>query len=41
MILSCGEALIDMVPILGSDGKTTYAPFSGGEILTQLLLWVD
>jgi fructokinase len=37
MILCCGEALIDMVPVLGTDGKTTYAPLSGGAIFNTAI----
>jgi fructokinase len=32
MILCCGEALIDMVPVVGANGESTYAPLSGGAI---------
>lgn len=32
MILCCGEALIDMVPVVGVNGESTYAPLSGGAI---------
>ena len=32
MILCCGEALIDLVPIKSLDGKITYAPHNGGSI---------
>ncbi len=30
MIVSCGEALIDMVPLHGADGETGYRPLPGG-----------
>ena len=30
MILCCGEALIDMVPVKGVDGQNAFAPLSGG-----------
>jgi fructokinase len=32
MILCCGEALIDMIPVTGTDGHGTFAPLSGGAI---------
>jgi len=32
MILCCGEALIDMVPVEGANGESTYAPLSGGAV---------
>lgn len=32
MILCCGEALIDMIPMTGTDGQTGFAPLSGGAI---------
>jgi len=37
MILCCGEALIDMVPVEGVDGLTTYAPLSGGAIFNTAI----
>jgi len=30
MIVCCGEALIDMIPLSGVDGKLTFRPLSGG-----------
>ena len=33
MILCCGEALIDMIPISGVDGQDAFAPLTGGAIL--------
>jgi fructokinase len=32
MILCCGEALIDMIPVVGPDGQAAFAPLSGGAI---------
>lgn len=32
MILCCGEALIDMIPVTGTGGETAFAPLSGGAI---------
>ena len=32
MILCCGEALIDLLPLEGPNGKTTYFPCNGGSI---------
>jgi fructokinase len=32
MILCCGEALIDMIPVQGDDGKPAFSPLSGGAI---------
>lgn len=37
MILCCGEALIDMVPVENADGQTTYAPLTGGAILNTAI----
>lgn len=37
MILCCGEALIDMVPIEGADCQTTYASLSGGAIFNTAI----
>ncbi len=33
MILCCGEAVIDMIPIQGIDGQAAFAPLTGGAIL--------
>ncbi|MEP2784526.1 MAG: carbohydrate kinase [Pseudoruegeria sp.] len=32
MVVCCGEALIDMLPRLSTDGEPTYAPYSGGAV---------
>ena len=32
MILCCGEALIDFLPVNGTEGKTAFQPFNGGSI---------
>lgn len=32
MILCCGEALIDMIPVADANGETAFAPLSGGAI---------
>ena len=32
MILCCGEALIDMIPVSSADGRTAYAPHVGGAV---------
>ena len=37
MILCCGEALIDMVPVTGADGNVTYAPLAGGAIFNTAI----
>jgi fructokinase len=37
MILCCGEALIDMVPVEGPDGKSAFAPLSGGAIFNTAI----
>lgn len=37
MILCCGEALIDMVPVQGADGQTAFAPLSGGAIFNTAI----
>ena len=37
MIVCCGEALIDMVPVLDDAGATTYAPLSGGAIFNTAI----
>lgn len=31
-ILCCGEALIDMIPVIGPEGKLAYQPCSGGAV---------
>lgn len=33
MLLSCGDALIDFVPVKGADGGDAYAPAVGGSCL--------
>lgn len=37
MILCCGEALIDMVPIESKDGRTGFAPLPGGAIFNTAI----
>jgi fructokinase len=37
MILCCGEALIDMLPITGPSGQVSYAPVSGGAIFNTAI----
>ena len=37
MILCCGEALIDMVPVEGTDGHVAYQPLSGGAIFNTAI----
>ena len=37
MILCCGEALIDMVPVKGVDGRDAFAPLSGGAIFNTAI----
>jgi fructokinase len=37
MILCCGEALIDMLPVAGATGQVSYAPVSGGAIFNTAI----
>ena len=37
MIICCGEALIDMVPVLSDSGQTSYAPLVGGAIFNTAI----
>ena len=37
MILCCGEALIDMVPVKGVNGQDAFAPLSGGAIFNTAI----
>ena len=37
MIICCGEALIDMVPVLSESGQTSYAPLVGGAIFNTAI----
>lgn len=37
MILCCGEALIDMVPITSGDGRTGFSPAAGGAIFNTAI----
>ncbi len=37
MIICCGEALIDMVPVLSNSGQTSYAPLVGGAIFNTAI----
>ena len=37
MILCCGEALIDMVPVMGVEGHDAFAPLSGGAIFNTAI----
>ena len=37
LIICCGEALIDMVPVLSDSGQTSYAPLLGGAIFNTAI----
>ncbi len=37
MILSCGEALIDMLPRKTSDGEAAFAPYAGGAVFNTAI----
>jgi fructokinase len=37
MILSCGEALIDMLPRTSSDGEPSFAPYAGGAVFNTAI----
>jgi fructokinase len=37
MILCCGEALIDMIPLKGEDGQPAFSPLSGGAIFNTAI----
>ena len=37
MILCCGEALIDMIPVVDYDGKAAFSPLSGGAIFNTCI----
>lgn len=37
MILCCGEALIDMLPLATSDGRTGFVPYSGGAVFNTAI----
>jgi fructokinase len=37
LIICCGEALIDMVPVLSESGQTSYAPLVGGAIFNTAI----
>ena len=37
MILSCGEALIDMLPRISTEGETCFAPFAGGAVMNTAI----
>jgi fructokinase len=37
LIICCGEALIDMVPVLSDSGQTSYAPLVGGAIFNTAI----
>ena len=37
MIICCGEALIDMVPVLSDSGQTSYVPLVGGAIFNTAI----
>ena len=37
MILCCGEALIDMIPIVSRDGQEGFAPHAGGAVFNTAI----
>ena len=37
MILCCGEALIDMIPVVAEDGAEAYAPLPGGAVFNTAI----
>ncbi|KIN64480.1 ribokinase-like domain-containing protein [Sulfitobacter noctilucicola] len=37
MILCCGEALIDMIPVAGPDGQTAFVPHCGGALFNTAI----
>ena len=37
MILSCGEALIDMLPRQSTDGEVAFAPYPGGAVFNTAI----
>lgn len=37
MIISCGEALIDMLPRSSTDGETAFAPYAGGALFNTAI----
>lgn len=37
MILSCGEALIDMLPRISTDGEACFAPYAGGAVFNAAI----
>lgn len=37
MFLCCGEALIDMLPVSGTDGRTAFAPHAGGAVFNTAI----
>jgi fructokinase len=37
MILSCGEALIDMLPRRSTDGEACFAPYAGGAVMNTAI----
>ena len=37
MILSCGEALIDMLPRLSTQGEAAFAPYAGGAVFNTAI----
>ena len=37
MILSCGEALIDMLPRTATSGEAAFAPYAGGAVFNTAI----